>query len=295
MGLFGKTSGRHPREGGDPSFHQNMKKFIILIVFLITTTANAMSEIKTVVSILPLKYLVQRIGGSLVTVNTLIGQGQNPELYEPQPMQVAILANATIYYQIGMPFEQTWIKKIKKLNPSITIIDVRQGVKFIYNEGVLDPHIWTSPVVAKQIAKNIQDSLISIDASNKNFYTSNYVALISDLEELDQEIKAELATVKSTVFFVFHPAWGYFAEHYGLKQLSVEIEGKESGPKDLLEVIRDVQQQKLKILFIQPQFGSVQGKALAKTLHIAVDILDPLAGNYIDNLLSVSEKIVKWS
>ena len=273
-----------------------MKKLPILIVFLITATAvNATPKIKTVVSILPLKYLVQRVGGNLVTVDTLIGQGQNPELYEPQAMQVAILANAAIYYQIGMPFEQTWIKKIKKLNPNISISDVRKNVKFIYNDGVPDPHIWTSPIVAKHIAKNICDSLIAIDANNKNIYITNYLAVIKDLEQLDQALKTKLANIKISTFLVFHPAWGYFAEHYGLKQLAVEIEGKESGPKDLLEVIHKVEQQKLKVIFIQPQFGSAQAKALAKTLHIAVDTLDPLAENYITNLRNVAEKIVNSS
>lgn len=273
-----------------------MKKLLILIVFLVTATAvNATPKIKTVVSILPLKYLVQRVGGNLVTVDTLIGQGQNPELYEPQPMQVAILANAAIYYQIGMPFEQTWIKKIKKLNPNISISDVRKNVKFIYNDGVADPHIWTSPIVAKHIAKNICDSLIAIDANNKNIYITNYLAVIKDLEHLDQALKTKLANIKTSTFLVFHPAWGYFAEHYGLKQLAVEIEGKESGPKDLLEVIHKVEQQKLKVIFIQPQFGSAQAKALAKTLHIAVDTLDPLAENYITNLRNVAEKIANSS
>jgi zinc transport system substrate-binding protein len=271
-----------------------LNKLIITILFflMIVTVANAASEIKTVVSILPLKYLVQRIGGDHVKVSSLVGQGQNPELYEPQPKQVAVLSNATIYYQIGLPFEQSWIKKIKSLNSNVTIVDLRNGVNFIYYDNVPDPHIWTSPVVAKQIAKNIKDSLVMIDAGHKDFYLNNYFALIKDLEQLDHSIKIKFAGIKSCVFLIFHPAWGYFAESYGLKQLAVEIEGKESGPKDLMKVIHEIQLQKLKVIFVQPQFGDAKARALADTLHLKIDILDPLAEDYIDNLYHVAEKVV---
>ena len=270
----------------------NNYKIFILSLLLLTTTSIA-SEIKTVVSILPIKYLVQRIGGEKIVVETLIGQNQNPELYEPQPKQITTLNKVTIYYQIGLPFEKIWLKKISALNPNIVIINLRQGVKFIYSQGALDPHIWTSPLAAKQIAKNILDSLTKADIKNKSFYIKNYDNLINDLEHLDRQISAKLTNIKPRTFLVFHPSWGYFAEHYQLKQLAIEIEGKETGPKDLMKTLKEIKREKLKVMFIQPQFGNTQAKAFADSLRLNIDILDPLAEDYINNLRNVAEKIAK--
>lgn len=274
---------------------RNLIKIITLILFLTTVTTQAAPKIKVTVSILPLKYLVQRIGGDYVEVSALIGQGQNLELYEPQPAQISILTQANIYYQIGVPFERTWIKKMLSLNPQITIVDLRKNIKLIYTDGEPDPHIWTNPIIAKQMAETIRDSLINTDPINKNIYNQNYLALAKDIDNLDQEIKTKLAKIKTRTFLVFHPSWGYFADVYGLKQLAVAIEGKESGPQDLTEVMHQAEQEGLKVIFIQPQFGSAQAKALAGTMKIKVDTLDPLAEDYINNLRIVTEKIIKWS
>lgn len=271
------------------------KKITMLVLLFNLIDVQAASTIKVATSILPIKYLVQRIGGDKVEVTALIGQGQNPEMYEPQPAQISTITKTDIYYQVGVPFERSWIKKIPKLNPKITIVDLRRDVKFISTEGEPDPHIWTSLIIAKQMAKNICDSLVADDPADKNFYAQNYHALTKDLDQLDLEIKAELANVETRTFLVFHPSWSYFARDYGLKQLAIEIEGKESGPQDLTKIIHEAKQQKLKVIFIQPQFGNTQAKALANTLNIDIDVLDPLAEDYISNLRLVAGKIVKWS
>jgi zinc transport system substrate-binding protein len=274
---------------------RNIIKVITLILFLILGTAQAAPKIKLVVSILPLKYLAERVGGDNVDVSALIGQGQNPELYEPQPTQISTLTKANVYYQIGIPFEQVWIKKIPSLNPQITIVDLRTHIKFIKAEGETDPHVWTSPIIAKQMAQDIRDSLIKLDQKSQNVYEQNYLALAKDLDNLDQEIKTKVAKIKIHTFLVFHPSWGYFADAYRLKQLAVEIEGKESGPQDIAAVMHQAEQEGIKVIFIQPQFGNTEAKALAGTMKIKVDTLDPLAYDYIGNLRLVAEKIAKWA
>ena len=83
---------------------------------------------------------------------------------------------------------------------------------------------------------------------------------------------------------VFHPAWGYFAEAYGLEQVPIEIEGKEPKPAELQGLIEDAQSRGNKIIFVQPQFSAKSAKTIAKAIGGEVAYADPLAVDWAENL-----------
>jgi zinc transport system substrate-binding protein len=89
---------------------------------------------------------------------------------------------------------------------------------------------------------------------------------------------------------VFHPAWGYFAHTYGLKQVPVEIEGKDPKPAQLKALIGQAKKKNIKIIFVQPQFSSKSAKLVAKEIGGQVAFADPLAANWSDNLRQVAQK-----
>ena len=101
---------------------------------------------------------------------------------------------------------------------------------------------------------------------------------------MDQEIHDILAKGGNNSFMVFHPAWSYFAEAYGLKQISIERQGKEPGPRSLKEIIEKGKNLKIKVIFVQKQFGLSVANKVAKMLGATVQELDPLAENYFENM-----------
>jgi zinc transport system substrate-binding protein len=92
---------------------------------------------------------------------------------------------------------------------------------------------------------------------------------------------------------VYHPAWGYFARTYGLKQLPVETHGKEPSPKELLQLISQAKKIGLKTIFVQPQFSQKSATTLAKDINGKVITLNPLAENWADNLQNASKAIIQ--
>ncbi len=46
---------------------------------------------------------------------------------------------------------------------------------------------------------------------------------------------------------VFHPSWGYFAARYDIEQISIEIEGKEPKPNELLQLVEEAKKHNIKI------------------------------------------------
>lgn len=248
------------------------------------------APIQVVVSILPQKYFVERVGGSHVAVEVLVAKGQEPHTYEPTPKQVAHLAEAQVYFRIGFPFEETLISKISDAFRNLKIVDTRQGIKLrTENEpggtaGAPDPHIWLDPKLVKIQARNIETALAQLDPAHAAEYEKNLRDFQADLDRLDTELAATLTPFKGREFFVFHPAFGYFGDAYGLKQVPVEVGGKEPSAKELTALIEHAQKDGVKVIFVEPQFSPKSAQAVADAIGGAVVPLDPLNPDYIHNL-----------
>ncbi len=91
-------------------------------------------------------------------------------------------------------------------------------------------------------------------------------------------------------FMVFHPAWGYFASAYGLKQVPIEIEGKNPKPAQLKELIEHARESGVRVVFAQPQFSTKSAELVAREIGGQVAFADPLAEDWIANLREIAGK-----
>jgi len=259
-------------------------------------TAYAESVIPVFVSIVPQKYFVEKIGGALVNVSVMVEPGANPATYEPKPKQMVALSRTNIYFAIGVPFEKVWLKKIAAANPKMLLVHTQEGIekkpmKADKPHGTKDPHIWLSPTLVKIQTRNILNALVATDQANKSMYEAGYKQFIIEIENLDAELKGIFAGKRKAVeFIVFHPSWGYFAGEYGLKQIPVEIEGKDPKPADLQRLIKHAKKLGVKIVFVQPQFSAASASVIAQAIGGQIAFADPLSLNWPDNLRQVAGK-----
>ncbi len=281
--------------------------FMIIVFLVIPSTDQELSDngINIFVSIIPQAYFVERIGGDFLNVHVMVGPGQSPATYEPTPRQMANLSKAQIYFRIGVPFELIWIDQIQANNPSMRMVDLRQGIPLREVEAhhhhhhdedhatdkTKDPHIWVSPPLVKIQAQTICGTLQEIDPDHASIYEDNLNDFIKDLEALDQEIKSMLKSLQTKEFMVFHPAWGYFADTYGLKQVPIELEGKEPTAKQLNEYIEYAKEHNVKFIFVQEQFNQNIAQKIAKAIGGTVISMDPLAKDYLNNMKSITSSI----
>jgi zinc transport system substrate-binding protein len=272
---------------------------------LFAWTKPAIAEpIPIFVSILPQKYFVERIGGDRVQVDVMVEPGKSPAAYNPTPKQLYHLSNAKIFFLIGVPFEKVWMWRIAKNNPDLLIVDSSKNIALIkessrgnkhsqHSHSVFDPHIWTSPLIVKTIAKNILNMLVEVDPEASDFYMDNYKKFIANLNDLDQKIREALQPIKQRKFMVFHPAWAYFAQTYGLEQIAVEIEGKRPSSRALVKTINQAKLLNIKVVFVQKQFSIKSAETIASALGGKVQAIDHLAENYLENLLLVTDMFSK--
>ena len=275
-----------------------MKK--ITLIFLLSST-YIFSNMNAVVSILPEKTFVKAIAGDKVNVSLMVLPGNSPHTYEPKPSQMIEISKADLYFAIDVEFEHVWLPKFKDLNPNMQIIDLADNITKIHmheaehdghdHEGT-DPHIWTAPANVKIIAENIYAALIKKDPDNTAYYKKNLEIFLASVKETDRQISQLLSSLgESRRFMVFHPSWGYFAKAYNLEQIAVEVEGKEPKPKALIHLIKEAKEKKVNAIFTQPEFSDTVAKIIAKELQIPVVKVSPLAPNWSENLIKISNTI----
>lgn len=259
-----------------------------------------------VVSIAPLQIFVEKIGGDKINTTVMVPEGSSPHTYEPKPSQMKEITKAQIYFAIEVEFEKVWLEKFKNQNQNLIISDVVYDLnkstisehhhddeadeKHIHS--TLDPHIWVDPINVKHIAQNIYTTLSQVDSNNSDYYKKNLENYIKELDTLNSQIKEILKDVpKDATFMVFHPAWGYFAKRYHLKQLAVEVEGKEPKMKALIKLMKEAKAQKVQAIFTQPEFSDKSAKLISNNLGIKVIKSSPLAKNWAENLLNLAKAI----
>jgi zinc transport system substrate-binding protein len=273
-----------------------MKKLLFLLLF------NSLSFAKTdiVVSILPQKIFVDKIGGDKVETSIMVKAGASPHNYSPKPSQMRKISKADIYFTIGVEFEEIWLTKFTNQNRELVVVDSTKGIKKNktidhhkeHHPSKLDPHIWVNPINVKIIAQNITNALISEDSNNSNYYKNNLKTFLIELDALDLEIKNILEkTAKNSAFMVFHPSWGYFAKQYSLRQIAVEAEGKEPKMRALVKLMKKAKEEKIKAIFTQPEFSDKSAQILAKNLNIRVIKASPLAENWSETLTNLAKAI----
>ncbi|SFV67921.1 Zinc ABC transporter, periplasmic-binding protein ZnuA [hydrothermal vent metagenome] len=263
----------------------------LLFISLFSTFILAQNNI--IVSILPQKIFVDKIGGDKVNTTVMVETGASPHNYSPKPSQMKAVSKANIYFSIGVEFEKVWLEKFKNQNKNLKVIDVSKNIqKYHDKHEELDPHIWVDPLNVKIIAKNICNALIDEDKNNTAYYKENLKLFLKELDNLDSEIKKILEdTPKNSTFMVFHPSWGYFAKRYNLKQLPVQIEGKEPKMRELVKLMKQARKERIHAIFTQPEFSDKSAQIIAKNLNIKVIKTSPLAPNWSENLKILAKAI----
>ena len=118
-------------------------------------------------------------------------------------------------------------------------------------------------------------------------------ALQEAIDDTDARVGDALAPFNGNTLLVFHPAYGYFTRRYGLVQRAVEVDGKAPSARRLATVVDEIRQQPVPALFVQPQFSRSAAERVANALDCELVELDPLAGDYLANLETMADRIVR--
>lgn len=255
----------------------------------------------------PQRWLLEKLVDDRVHVVVLVEPGMSHETFSPSDAQAGAILGASMYLALGLPHERApWFRRVRD---RLEIVDCRVGVPARELEGHAhdhshshdhdctvdgaDPHIWTAPGALKIQAKTIATALRTRWPSLSAHLDESLPALELELDALDAELKAILAPCRDRPMFVFHPAWGYFTEAYGLRQVAIEREGKGPTDRELVQLQRQARDEGVTTIFVQPQIDSRAAHAVARGIGGRVVVIDPLVEAVDENLRSVARTIAE--
>lgn len=288
----------------NPSYQEGIKK--------VPTSQKNSLEAYIVVSIYPLKDIVEQVGGERIIVDYMIPPGASPHTFEPKPSDMKKLEKANIFFLIGGGFEFWADKIVRSLNKKPRIIVLSRGLPLLKEElshqgrgEAFDPHIWLDPIMVVSIVERIRDVLIDSDPSGKAYYAQRSEIFKREILKLHSRITKSAEGFRIREFVTFHSAWNYFSKRYSLRVIGIieESPGKEASPMHIARIIEEIKKTKGKVVFAEPQFNPKAAEVIARETGARLFILDPFGdprikgrNSYIGLMnynLSILEKALK--
>ena len=150
-----------------------------------------------------------------------------------------------------------------------------------HGHGEFDPHVWLDPINAKAIVHEIEEALVKADPKNAKKYEANADRIAGELDQLVTELRAQLQPVQDKGFIVFHDAYQYFEQRFGVSAIgsltvSPEVMPGAERVSDLRNKIRDL---KATCVFSEPQFEPKLVTTLVEGTGARTGVLDPLGAS----------------
>jgi zinc/manganese transport system substrate-binding protein/manganese/iron transport system substrate-binding protein len=236
-----------------------------------TPGANALKVVTTTTVFAD---IVQNVGGSRVAASSIIPPGVGPEDYEPKPDDAKKLADAKLIVSNGVGLDDFLDDLLASgtggQTPHLVLGD---GIPLLTVDGEENPHFWLDPTLVKQhYLPAIASKLTELDPDGKATFDANVASYGAQLDALDAELKAEIATIPAAnrKLVTFHDAFPYFAKHYGFELVGVILEnvGQDPSAADLAALVEKVKAAGVKAVFSEAQFSPKLSETLAQEAGI---------------------------
>ncbi|WP_391202821.1 metal ABC transporter solute-binding protein, Zn/Mn family [Psychrobacillus sp. L4] len=243
------------------------------------------NKIQIYTTVYPLQYFAERIGGDAVQVSSIYPAGSNEHTFEPTQKDMMTLADADLFFYIGLGLEG-FVENAKKTleNEHVKMVATADAVPKDeleantheheeddddHDHGKIDPHVWISPQISQDLALSIKDSLVEGAPEQKEQFEKNYEALIAQLKELDAVYKEMARNAPNKTFFVSHAAFGYLAHEYGLEQVAVAGLNSQDEPsqKQLTKIIDLAKEKDIKYILFEQNVSSKLTGVIQKELN----------------------------
>lgn len=247
------------------------------------------------VTIEPIRFMADQIGGDYFRIESQIPKGANPETYDMTPRQMVHLSNSTAYLRIGyIGFENAWMQRLMESNPKMKVFDLSEGLDLMDTSShAIEPHIWNSTVNARIIARNILQAMQQIDNEHREAFQKGYETLLETINETEQTIRGLLASQAGKSFLIYHPTLTYFARDWGLHQICIEEDGKEPTIQQLKEVTVQSREEGVETIFIQPEFDHENARLVAEETGSELSEIFPLSYDWAPEMIRIAKILSK--
>ncbi|MDK1395016.1 zinc ABC transporter substrate-binding protein [Pseudomonas protegens] len=274
-------------------------RLFVAFTFSLFAIGSAQAEVRVLTSIKPLQLIAAAVQDGVAVPEVLLPPGASPHNYALRPSDVRKVQSVDLLYWIGPDMEGFLPRVLKGRSlPSVAVQDL-PGMKLRHfaedshshaedadehdhdhRPGTLDAHLWLSPINARVIATRMAADLSAADPANAARYQNNLKAFSERLDALDARLKARLAGIAGKPYFVFHEAFDYFEDAYGLKHAGVFSVAAEvqPGAQHVAAMRARLQQVGKTCVFSEPPLRPRLAETLVAGLPVKLAELDALGG-----------------
>ena len=285
------------------------KVTLIATAIFSSSLAYASEGLSVVTSIKPIHSLVSAVMDGIGTPSLIVEGAGSPHTYALKPSQAKALQDADLVFWVGPAIESFLEKPIKEVASSariVTLSDAHGLIKIEFREGgnfdshddhskhddhddhakhddhgQFDMHMWLDPKNAKTIVNAIEEALIKADPHNIKAYQGNAVSVKRHLDQLITEVDAELVPVKGKPYVVFHDAYQYFENRFGMTSVGSITVSPEvlPGAKRVKALREKIKSLNATCVFSEPQFEPKLIATVIENTSAGAGVLDPLGAS----------------
>ena len=283
-----------------------------------TTAIESEESLNVVVTTPMLGEFVKQVAGDSVVLDILMPAEADPHTYDPSPQDAAKIADADIVLYVGIKYETSSLLKLieNTASTNATLLEIGEEIDPIefkdgehdhghddhdedghdddkdgheghegHDHGSEDPHFWFDPVRVAMAVEVIKDSLVSLDPANTSTYEANADNFISELTDLDAQVKALIESVSedNRKIVTTHEALGYLEARYGIEVFATIIPSlstaDEISPSQIADVIDVIEDNNIKVLFVESEAPSVYAETVVAEAGITA-----VTGLYVETL-----------
>lgn len=288
-------------------FRLSIRALLLACMAAVSSSAawSAEEALRVVVTVKPVHSLAAAVMAGVGTPHLLIRGGASPHDYSLRPSDARRVADADLVVSVGRGLEAGLERALAILASDGKRLEVGAVDGLVlrrfttdgdeedaeetarhhphdsdshhaHREG--DPHIWLDPRNAVAIVTALAGALSAVDPAHAERYAANAGKAVERLVALDRDLAARLAPVADIPFVVFHDAYGYFADRYGLSAAGAVsvMAGRNPGARHLSDLRHAIRDKGVVCIFSEPQFPPRQAETLARDMGIRMGVLDSL-------------------
>lgn len=273
--------------------------FFLALTATLSLVGPAQADVRVLTSIKPLQLIAAAVQDGVAVPEVLLPPGASPHNYALRPSDVRRVQSADLLYWIGPDMESFMPRVLKGRSLPTVAVQELSDLKLRHfaednhshaeeaddhdhdhRPGSLDAHLWLSPTNARVIAARMAADLSAADPANAARYQGNLKAFNERLDALDSRLKARLASVNGKPYFVFHEAYDYFEDAYGLKHTGVFSVASEvqPGAQHVAAMRARLQEIGKTCVFSEPPLRPRLAETLTAGLPVKLAELDALGG-----------------
>ena len=202
--------------------------------------------------------------------------------FQLTPEDMKLLSKADVFIINGGGIE-SFMKDVAKSYPDLTIIEASEGIDLLEDEGEENAHAWMSVATYEEQVNHIAEGLAAADEKHASDYQKHADAYVVKLDALKERQQKVAEKIKGQSVILFHEAYDYVADDYGLNVAYVLDldEERQVSAGEVADVLAAVRDDHVKYILAEELYGKSMGDTVEKETDAKVIYLDALnRGDY---------------